>query len=344
MITYKNELSKKNMENRQYDCMLADDLNILDNSHIVSMHLKANYEKAVKCYKKGTDAGNFEAMQNLGWCYVKGIGIKKNIRLGVRLIRTAAQNGDYAALYRLGLLYKDIGPASKSFIPLPNEGVKKNSQKAVKYFKLVIESCPNKIIKGRALYRLGLCYIDGNGIEKNIKKGLELCEQGAEMQGVDGILQLAMLYESGTTDTNEIVDYSNSFKCYKKAAELGDDEAIYMLGHYYRYSLGVDKDYNKAMEYFQTAAEKGNEYAMFNIGDLYYYGCGVEMNYNEAIKWYKYAAEAGHELSCNKLGSIYRDGVGVDKDIEEARRWFQKSIDIGNVGAKIDAKWYLKNL
>lgn len=115
---------------------------------------------------------------------------------------------------------------------------------------------------------MGLCYIDGNGIEKNIKKGLELCEQGAEMQGVDGILQLAMLYESGTTDTNEIVDYSNSFKCYKKAAELGDDEAIYMLGHYYRYSLGVDKDYNKAMEYFQTAAEKGNADAMFYLGCL----------------------------------------------------------------------------
>ena len=61
--------------------------------------------EAVKWYRKGAEAGNAEAMSNLGWMYDNGQGVEQSETEAVKWYRKAAEAGDYWAkeqLIRLG--------------------------------------------------------------------------------------------------------------------------------------------------------------------------------------------------------------------------------------------------
>ena len=54
---------------------------------------------------------------------------------------------------------------------------------------------------------------------------------------------------------------------------------------------GVAKNYSEAMRFFRKAADLGDTQAMSNIGVMYDNGEGVPKNAAEAARWYKKAAD-----------------------------------------------------
>ena len=50
-------------------------------------------------------------------------------------------------------------------------------------------------------------------------------------------------------------------KWYKMSVEGGSTRALYNLGWYYAYGVGVEKDENVAIEYWKKAAAAGDENA-----------------------------------------------------------------------------------
>jgi hypothetical protein len=52
------------------------------------------------------------------------------------------------------------------------------------------------------------------------------------------------------------------------------------------------KDCNKAFEFMQKAADAGDENAMFDLGTLYFEGCGTEKDENKAKEWRLKSARA----------------------------------------------------
>ena len=105
-----------------------------------------------------------------------------------------------------------------------------------------------------AQFNLGMCYKNGYGVEKNLRKATNL---------------------------------------YRKAAEQGDATAQYNLGLCYANGDGVEKNLPEAAKWWRKAAEQGNAKAQFDLGLLYYWGCGVEQNLTEAANWFRKAAEQG---------------------------------------------------
>ena len=89
------------------------------------------------------------------------------------------------------------------------------------------------------------------------------------------------------------VSVSNMHLFWRKAADKGDAEAMYNIGHLYEKGHGVEQDYIEAMRWFRKAADKGNAEAMFNIGVLYERGRGVKQDEIEAMRWYRKAAADG---------------------------------------------------
>jgi len=63
-------------------------------------------------------------------------------------------------------------------------------------------------------------------------------------------------YYYGLND--EIQDYKEALKYYKKAADLGSDEALMQLGIMYKDSEGCNKNNEKALDYFKAGAKSGN--------------------------------------------------------------------------------------
>ena len=112
---------------------------------------------------------------------------------------------------------------------------------------------------------LGLCYQEGNGVEKNDS--------------------LAVYW-------------------FEKSARKGLSEAQVMLGNCYRYGKGVEKDSTKAFELYEQASWCGGSLGLDALGDCYYYGIAVERDVIRARYYYSKAAERGYKKSKIKYNKI----------------------------------------
>jgi TPR repeat protein len=63
-------------------------------------------------------------------------------------------------------------------------------------------------------------------------------------------------------------------------------------------------DYAESMSWYRRAADAGNDTAMYNVGVLWEGGLGVTRDREQAIGWYRKAAAAGNEPAKAALKSL----------------------------------------
>jgi hypothetical protein len=73
------------------------------------------------------------------------------------------------------------------------------------------------------------------------------------------------------------------------------------------------------------AAEQGDANAQFKLGHLHSIGKGVPKSASEAVKWYRKAAAQGHARAQYNLGAAYTNGAGVRSNKNTAVDWFFKA-------------------
>jgi hypothetical protein len=88
----------------------------------------------------------------------------------------------------------------------------------------------------------------------------------------------------------------------------------------------------------KKAAELGDTDAMTMLGDMYYIGQGVPKDHKEAFKWYKKGAELGCDTNVGRLGTMYYKGEGTLKDPQKAKYWVKKAYDAGYLSE--ESKWH----
>ena len=225
-----------------------------------------------------------------------------------------------------------------------------------------------------AQYRLGVCYYEGRGVEKDWNEAFRWFYEAAKRDDPDALYRLGLCYEQAVgTDR----DMGKALICWVKAAKLGHtdaqckvgvilitvakeyDEAIERLrrpaeqGSPYAMRLlafayeckgrtdAADYWYREAVESFRKAAEQGDPRVQFELAGLYRDGLGVTMDPAEAGRWfalaaknYRAAAEQGDPDAQCTLGALYQQGVGVEKDDAEAVRWFRKAAEQGFMKGK----------
>lgn len=86
---------------------------------------------------------------------------------------------------------------------------------------------------------------------------------------------------------------------YNKAIRLGDGNAMYNMGLYYKNK----NDYDKMMYHFRSAVRKNNDKAMYELG-LHYKN---NKKYRCMVKYYTKSAELGNVKSMYELASYYKD-------------------------------------
>ena len=109
---------------------------------------------------------------------------------------------------------------------------------------------------------------------------------------------LGKLYENGEGVPK---DMAKAIELYRKAADLGNTEAMVSLGFAIYHGNGIPKDYAKAAELWQKAADMGHTGAMNNLANCYLKGLGVPTDYTKEIEWRKKAAAKGHKASQENL-------------------------------------------
>lgn len=175
-------------------------------------------------------------------------------------------------------------------------------------------------------YRLGLCYSDGFGCEKDEKRAVDCFLSGAEKDHVGCIRTLGICRELGVGCP---IDYEMAVALYTKAATLGDAVAINNLGGCYYYGHGVAQNKEYAVDLYERAATLGNANACCRLGICYETGEGCNRDVNRAVECYRKAAEAGNATAQYRLALCYDKGVGVEQSFALAFEAYSASARAG---------------
>lgn len=143
----------------------------------------------------------------------------------------------------------------------------------------------------------------------------------AELGDIDAMVMVGDCYNRGFhTDKDDF----KAQAYYKMAAYNGHPGAIFMVGLGYLNGTGVKRNKGNAIKYIQDAADKGVANAQYIIGELYQAGeVGIFFKNKKAINYYKMAAMNGHADAQYKLGRIYllKLSNGNDCNFDEGLFW-----------------------
>ncbi|MBU6197407.1 MAG: SEL1-like repeat protein [Cyanobacteria bacterium REEB446] len=118
-----------------------------------------------------------------------------------------------------------------------------------------------------------------------------------------------------------------AFKWYKKAAELGDMDAMFTIAEI-SYQSG---DYDAALLWY-TRTSYNNVKSMMMLGWMYSSGTlplHVPRDCKIAFSWYKKAAVVGSAEAMYELGRMCSEGEGTLKDPQQAKYWIKKAYEAG---------------
>ena len=139
---------------------------------------------AFKYYERGAALGDPTAIYKLGMIYCDGDGVPQDWQRGVVYLKKASDLGWVPATVQLALLMI--------------EGV--HTQRDVAQGLAILER-ESRTAEGpyraHALCKLGRVYLFGAGIERNVRKGLDLLHQAAELGNAEAATELGILYDDG---------------------------------------------------------------------------------------------------------------------------------------------------
>ncbi len=149
-------------------------------------------------------------------------------------------------------------------------------QSVVRYLKQWAKDEPkNAVIP----LRLGLRYINGEGVKENAEQAL---------------------------------------KYFEKAAYLGDESAMYIVADMNATGKGCRRNMRRAMDYYTRAAQAEHSPSCVELAKLYCAGVHIQKNVELGIQYYEKAVKYGNAEACLRLALMYYEGVEVEQDHEKA--------------------------
>ncbi|WP_127560467.1 tetratricopeptide repeat protein [Nioella ostreopsis] len=152
----------------------------------------------------------------------------------------------------------------------------------------------------------------------------------AEAGEASAQLDLGMIYWDGEGVEQ---DYVRAVQLFRQAAEQGNAIAQSNLAYAYYNAEGVENDDNAAMYWAGLSAAQGDEVAMRLVAFGHYRGRGFPENRAEAARIWAEAANLGDDYSAYNMGIIIRDGDGVQQDDALAILWFERAQELGHPDA-----------
>lgn len=151
-----------------------------------------------------------------------------------------------------------------------------------------------------AMNVLGMAYLQGIGVEKNIDEAISWWILAAHNGYAYAYHNLGMLYKNG--------------------------------------KLGIKQDFVKACSNYKKGAESNSLVCCYNYGFMLYKGLGCKQSYEEAISYFQKAAAKKHSPSLYMLGLCYRNGYGVSKDEEIGKYYLTQSANLGYRDAQAELR------
>ncbi|KAI9469831.1 MAG: hypothetical protein EXX96DRAFT_491893 [Benjaminiella poitrasii] len=225
------------------------------------------------------------------------------------------------------------------------EGMIQEAQRLVK--KLATHAGMGKQGYAEAQFFLANCYgTGGMGLIKDAEKAFALYVQGSKQSHPGCTFRAAVCYEVGAGTKR---DKNHAMQFYRKAANLGDQTAMYKLGMILlKGLLGQPKSPREGISWLKRAAQQADQdhpHALHELG-LAYEKEGIpsvipDLNY--ARELFSQAAQYGYAPSQRKLGWAYENGfLNCPVDPRRSIAWYSKAAEQGEAEAEFSLSgWYL---
>jgi TPR repeat protein len=177
----------------------------------------------------------------------------------------------------------------------------------------------------------------GTGVPQNYETAKSWYKKAAELGNADAMGNLGALFEIGQGGPQSL---DTVREWYVKGAALNGRVAMHNLGAMLENGRGISKNLAEAKFWYERAAALEYAPALNDLGRLYLAGAGVPKNYVRAKTLFEQAAKLGDAKAMNNLGMLYLNGTGVQREINLARTWFERAIALNNA----EAQEHLKHL
>lgn len=211
-----------------------------------------NPEKAISNYKVAANENIPEAMFHYGMALKNGFGTTKDLDKGLDYLQKAAEKQNHMAIYEIGtLLFKGI-PGKVPHDP-------------VSAFQCFVDA--SKLGNRDASYMIAHCYVEGIGVERDMKKAFDILELLAP-HDAHAKVSLGVCYAQGNGVEknfekavqiwNEVLTDDSSYTRSSLTQFASIAEASFNLGVCYRNGFGVPQDIRQAKNLFADAAKYGH--------------------------------------------------------------------------------------
>ncbi|CCG84325.1 protein of unknown function [Taphrina deformans PYCC 5710] len=256
-----------------------------------SLALEVDHERAFSLYEQAAKLQHPPSAYRTAVCLEIGAGTRPDPERAVRFYRRAAEYGDTAAMYKIGMIL---------LRGLLEE--KPDPRTAITWLQKAADRAD--IDNPHALHELALLYEKGDGaagFPQDDAQAKDLFTRAAKLHYAPSQFRLGYAYEYGTLGCP--IDPRRSIAWFSRGAERGDPESeLSLSGWYLTGSDGVlAQNDREAYLWGRKAAEKGLAKAEFAVGYFFESGIGTNVDLEEAIKWYKRAATAGQKKAQERL-------------------------------------------
>ena len=221
---------------------------------------------------------------------------------------------------------------------LNGNGVDEDAAEAIKYFVLAGNlGCDEARAKAdKLLSERELRYNEGVNAETScIDDAFRAYAISASMGHTGAMVSLAHILRDGRS---KIKNRGGACMLYKRAAELGEDEALLHLGRCYAEGIGVERDFDMARELLSKAERLGVPGTQELITDIMnkkmkklagrIYSTGMRLvhqnKYAEAKRLVEIASDFCSPKATYALGCFYEFGIGTKCDKKRAYEYYEK--------------------
>lgn len=254
----------------------------------------------------------------------------------LRWYTKAAEAGDRGSQFELGEMYNrmnDLGQSGKTR-PYGITDADCDFESAMKWY---LKAAKSKFPHPGAMYRIGMLYLEGQGVPQNTETAIKWLELGAKGGAGWASEALAELYRSGKATKKNT---ARALELLNKEAERGSHEAHRDLGLMYYYGEEVSRDFALAFKHLSAIAESPTgtwDAQVYNaLGHLYEDGKVTPQDLDKAFKYHLIGGKAGYPTGQFSVGYAYQFGRGTNVDYVEAVQWYRLSAENGVTQAQIN--------
>ena len=310
-----------------------------------------NPEEAATWFERAAEKLFLPGQFELGLCYLKGDGVKRDPKKALSLLEECALRGYTDAAKLLSKMYLE---GEEEY------GVARDPSRGLQFLRLAARKDPDAMVRLGAKYLegsdglltdeakafqfffaaarkgdpqgqawTGCCYIHGNGVAKDVAEGNRYLTLAAAAGDSLALYELGALSWLGEESTP--ADPQRAFELFSRAAEKGHPHAKFALGRIHETGDAVEANLARAISLYEEAAREGSSDAEAFLGMMYEEGRGMATpDPEKAVALYTSAAKKGNPIAQAALGMAYAEGRGVPVNRRKAFELFETAANQGH--------------